>query len=106
MSSGTESHSKEGGVGSSTLLPQTGGGYGFHLNTSAPVTRRASPQQINMLEVLHFYLKQEGVTGFHWKRCTPVTTRASSQQTNTLEVLHFYLKQEGVTSFTGRGVHP
>ena len=49
VSSGTESHSKEGGIGSSTLLPQTGGGYRFHLNTSAPVTTHASLQQINKL---------------------------------------------------------
>ena len=36
-------------VGSSTLLPQTGWGYGFHLNTSAPVTTHALLQQINKL---------------------------------------------------------
>ena len=36
-------------VGSSTLLPQTGGGYRFHLNTSVPVTTRVSLQQINTL---------------------------------------------------------
>ena len=46
-------------VESSTLLPQTGGGCSFHLNTSAPVTTCASLQQINTLEVLHFYRKQE-----------------------------------------------
>ena len=60
---GYKDKSEERNVGSSTLLPQTGGGYGFHLNTSAPVTTRASPQQINTLEVLHFDLKQEGVMG-------------------------------------------
>ena len=34
---------------SSALLPQTGGGHGFHLNTSTPVTTHALLQQINKL---------------------------------------------------------
>ena len=83
MSSGTESHSKEGGDGRSTLLPQTGGGYRFHLNTRAPVSTCASLQQINTLDVLHFYLKQEGV-GFHLNTSAHVTTHALLQQINKL----------------------